>query len=146
MKIYIVVLLLAIFFYTDTTSTATAAHSPRPIVADTTAYYKPVKGQRRYVTGSYQGDIHLNGTGITYSGKRARIGYLAADLTYHPVGTKFRVFIDGKSFGIWTVEDKGGAIKNRHRFDFFVGESDAGRIAAESWGRGSDKTIVMYRI
>ncbi|OGM93232.1 hypothetical protein A2333_03190 [Candidatus Wolfebacteria bacterium RIFOXYB2_FULL_49_7] len=151
--------LLAIFCSPDTIShaslppearsliTKTITKNPsRPIVAVTSAYYRPVKGQRKYVTGSYLGDIRLNGTGVTSSGKRAEIGHLSADLRYNPVGTKFRVVIDGKNFGQWTVEDKGGGIKGPHRFDFFVGENDTGRIAAQSWGRRGDHKIEMYRV
>ena len=118
----------------------------KPIVAITTAYYRPVKGQRKYVTGSYLGDVQLNGSGTTRSGKWAKIGYLSADLRYNPVGTKFRVVIDGNDFGIWTVEDKGGAIKGPRRFDFFVGENDTGRIAAQSWGRSGGRKVEMYRV
>lgn len=151
--------LLAIFCSPDTTSHASirlnASGFPtkhitkppsRPIVAIASAYYKPVRGQQKYVTGSYRGDIRLNGTGVTSSGKRARIGHLAADLRYNPVGTKFRVMIDGKDFGQWTVEDKGGSIKGPRRFDFFVGENDTGRITAQSWGRKGDHRIEMYRV
>lgn len=151
--------LLAIFCSPDTTShayihtdmrgfaTKKATKPPvKPIIAITTAYYRPVEGQRKYVTGTYKGDIRLNGNGITSSGKQARIGHLAADLRYNPVGTKFRVVIDGKDFGHWTVEDKGGAIKGPRRFDFFVGENDTGRIAAQSWGRSGDRKIEMYRV
>ncbi|OGM94226.1 hypothetical protein A2524_00965 [Candidatus Wolfebacteria bacterium RIFOXYD12_FULL_48_21] len=151
--------LLAVFCSPDTTSHAslpreayglitksTTNNPPRPLVAVTSAYYRPVKGQRKYVTGSYLGDIRLNGTGVTSSGKRAEIGHLSADQRYNPVGTKFRVVIDGKDFGQWTVEDKGGGIKGPRRFDFFVGESDTGRIAAQSWGRKGDHKIEMYRV
>lgn len=159
MKTYGIILLtlLAIFCSPDTTTCASAQHHPsdfnaqtiakiKPTVAIASAYYKPVPGQKKYVTGSYHGDRRLNGTGITYSGKQAEIGDLAADLRYYPLGTTFRVFIDGKDFGIWTVEDKGEAIKGPQRFDFFLGENDAGRIAAQSWGRGDDHKIEMYRV
>lgn len=161
MKTYVLLLttLLAIFCSADTTShaysytvtrgfTTKKASKPlaEPIIPVTTAYYKPVKGQREYMTGTYKGDVRLNGTGITFSGKQARIGHIAADLRYNPVGTKFHVIIDDKDMGVWTVEDKGGAIKGPRRFDFFVGENDTGRIAAQSWGRSGDRKIEMYRV
>ena len=151
--------LLAIFCSPDTVSHASipidasgfttksvTKYLRHPIVAITSAYYRPVKGQRRYVTGSYWGDVRLNGTGVTSSGKLAQVGHFSADLRYNPVGTKFRVVIDGKDFGQWTVEDKGGDIKGPRRFDFFVGENDTGRIAAQSWGRRGDHRIEMYRV
>ena len=118
----------------------------KPIVAIATAYYRPIQGQIRYVTGSYQGDIRLNGAGTTFSGKPVQIGHLAADLRYHPVGTTFHVFVDGADFGLWTVTDSGSAIKGPRRFDFFMGESDAGRVAALAWGRGNGKRIIMYPV
>lgn len=158
----IILALLALFCSTDTVSHASIppsvlnprpikkpiqkAYEARPIIADTTCYYKTVKGQSRYATGSYQGDIRLNGGGITYSGKKVRIGHLAADLRYHSIGTKFHVFIDGKDHGIWIVEDKGSAIKGPRRFDLFVGEGDKGRKIASSWGRGKGHKVEMYRL
>lgn len=164
MKAYgaIIMALLAIFCSADTASYASIppsithprpikppiqkARSAKPLIAITTCYYKTVEGQESYVTGSYQGDIRLNGEGVTYSGKQARIGHLAADLRYHSIGEQFRVFIDGKDHGIWTVEDKGSAIKGPRRFDLFVGEGDKGRTIAQSWGRGEGHTVKMYRV
>ncbi|AKM78177.1 MAG: hypothetical protein UY00_C0056G0012 [Candidatus Wolfebacteria bacterium GW2011_GWA1_47_6] len=122
------------------------AYKASPLIAITTCYYKTVRGQSRYATGSYRGDIRLNGTGTTYSGKKVRIGHLAADLRYHSIGTQFHIFIDGKDRGIWTVEDKGSAIKGPRRFDLFVGEGDTGRKIAQSWGRGKGHMVKMYRI
>ena len=118
----------------------------RPILAKTSCYYRVEKGQKRYATGSYRGDIRLNGTGITSSGKVVQVGYLAADLQHNPTGTRFRVFIDGKDHGIWTVEDKGGKIKGPRRFDFCVGKGDNGRALAEAWGMGEGHVVKMYRV
>lgn len=120
--------------------------NPIPIIGVTTCYYKTIRGQRRYETGSYRGDIRLNGAGETYSGKKVRIGHLAADLRYHKIGSKFQVFIDGEDHGVWTVEDKGSAIKGPRRFDLFVGEGDKGRKIASSWGRGKGHTVELYRV
>lgn len=154
----VVTILLAVFcspgtknhraspFTTSGRTAETAPIASRPIVAKTSAYYKPVPGQKKYVTGSYSGDVRLNGKGITSSGKRVQVGHLAADHRYNPVGTQFRVVIDGKNCGVWTVEDKGEAIKGPDRFDFYVGENDAGRVAAQSWGRRADQRVEMYRV
>ncbi len=164
MKAYgaIIMALLAIFCSADTASYASIppyvsnpwpikrpvikVHGPHPIIAATTCYYKTVPGQQHYETGSYRGDIRLNGAGKTFSGKTVRIGFLAADLRYHSIGTQFHVFIDGKDHGIWTVEDKGSAIKGPRRFDLFVGEGDKGRKIAQSWGRGKGHKVEMYRV
>lgn len=128
-------------------ATEPRAHKqPRPINAVTSCYYRVLKGQRGYATGSYWGDIRLNGTGITYSDKPVEVGHLAADLRYHPIGTRFRVIIDGKDHGIWTVEDKGGAIKGYNRFDLCAGKGDRGRVIAQSWGMGEGHTVQMYRL
>jgi 3D (Asp-Asp-Asp) domain-containing protein len=49
-----------------------------------------------------------------------RIGQCAADLYYHPEGS--RVWISGH--GTLTVADKGGKIKGPHRFDIYQGKRD----------------------
>ncbi len=118
--------------------------APKPIKIKLSAYYRVLENQDEYVTGSYQGDIALNGTGITNSGKVARIGHLAADLRHYPKGTQIKLIIDGKDHGIWTVEDRGGAIKGEHRFDAVFGEGDAGRIKAHNWGMGEGHTVIGY--
>lgn len=154
-SIAITLALLAFFCSADTVSHASIppiasnprhVRKPKPIIANTTCYYRVEKRQRRYATGSYRGDIRLNGTGITFSDKLVRVGHLAADLRYHPIGTRFRVIIDGEDHGIWTVEDKGSAIKGFNRFDFCAGTGDKGRALAESWGRGEGRVVKMYRV
>lgn len=120
------------------------AYRARPIIAKASCYYRVLKGQRKYATGSYRGDIRLNGTGITRSDKLVQVGHLAADLRYHPIGKRFRVFIDGRDHGVWTVEDSGGAIKGPRRFDFCAGTGDKGRSIAVSWGMGEGRTVQMY--
>lgn len=160
MKTYgaIVMALLSIFCSANTASYASIPPSvlnpgpakvhrppPKPIIAKTSCYYRVLKGQRKYAT-SYLGDIRLNGTGITHSGKLVRVGFLAADLRYHPIGEKFHVFVDGKDHGIWTVEDKGGAIKGPRRFDLCAGKGDRGRALAAAWGMGEGHVVKMYPI
>ena len=54
-------------------------------------------------------------------------GTIAADTRYYPVGT--RMYVPGYGWGV--VEDRGGAIKGRHRIDLFF---DSHRAALQ-WGR-----------
>jgi 3D (Asp-Asp-Asp) domain-containing protein/peptidoglycan hydrolase CwlO-like protein len=59
-------------------------------------------------TAYYSGGGGLNGTGITFTGLRARKGIIAADPSVIPLGT--RVYIEG--YGEALVADIGGWIKN----------------------------------
>jgi len=67
-----------------------------------TAYYSPLPGQSRYTTGTYAGDIRLNGSGIiTASGKEVFQGLLAGPKNY-PFGTK--IYFEG--YGIGEIADR----------------------------------------
>ena len=73
-----------------------------------TAYYSPLPGQSRYTTGTYAGDIRLNGGGkVTASWKGVFPWLLAAPRNYD-YGTK--IYFEG--IGVWVVEDRWGAIVN----------------------------------
>ena len=103
-----------------------------------TAYYSPLPNQLFYLTGNYQRELKLNGSGVrgadytpVYS------GMLAAPKKY-AFGTK--IYLEG--FGVGTVHDRGGAIvpqgqrSNAHdRIDIWVGYGDAGLRRALQWGR-----------
>lgn len=95
-----------------------------------TAYYKPNPNQKKFATGSYKGDLRLNGTGRTFSGKEAKEGYAAADLAVLPLGTL--VSIPGHK--VVQIEDTGGDIKGK-RIDIFMGEGDLGLARALEWGK-----------
>lgn len=95
-----------------------------------TAYYRPLKNQKKFLFKSYQKEIKMNGNGITYSGKKARIGTIAADLRFFPLGTK--MYIPGYGWG--EVEDIGSRIKN-NKIDIYVGEGEEGLKRAIEWGK-----------
>lgn len=99
------------------------------IVVVATAYYGPLPNQSSYITGSYRGDIRLNGNGITKTEKPAKVGYIAADWNVLPKGT--RVYVPG--YGDAIVEDIGPAIKG-HKIDIFTGYGDSGLQKAIEWG------------
>jgi len=102
-----------------------------------TAYYSPLRGQKRYVTGSYEKEIKLQGQGkASRDGTKPYLGMLAADWRYYPPGTK--IFVPGYTNAIGhqafsTVHDTGGAIKN-NRLDVWMGWGDQGRKRALKWG------------
>lgn len=73
--------------------------------------------------------------GITASGKKAKPGTLAADTRYYPFGTVF--YIPGYGYGM--VEDRGGAIKGRHRLDLYYNT----HREARRWGRKKIRAIVF---
>lgn len=57
-------------------------------------------------------------SGITRSGKKLRENFIAADPRYWKPGTQIKLgYPINKTV---TVEDTGGAIKGRHRFDVFI--------------------------
>lgn len=97
------------------------------------AYYSPLPGQNRYLRGSYEGDIRLNGRGVAGAdGTSVYTGMLAAPKTYI-FGTK--IYIPG--LGIGTVHDRGGAILSRanyDRIDVWMGYGDEGLTRALNWG------------
>jgi 3D (Asp-Asp-Asp) domain-containing protein len=71
--------------------------------------------------------------GITASGKRARVGTIAADTTLYPFGTI--MYIDGYGYG--RVEDRGGKIKGNHIDLFFTTHDEALK-----WGKQTLKVKI----
>ncbi len=102
------------------------------------AYYSPIKGQKKYVTGSYYGDIRLNGGGVRGAdGTPVYPGMIAAPKGYS-FGTKMQI----PSLGTVAVHDRGGAIvlagvrSNAHdRLDVWMGYGDSGLTRALKWGK-----------
>lgn len=102
------------------------------------AYYSPVPGQNKYVTGSYEGDIYLNGGGVHGAdGTPVYPGMIAAPSKY-PYGAKMNI----PGVGIVAVHDRGGAIVEKgvkghefDRLDIWMGYGDAGLIRALNWGK-----------
>lgn len=93
------------------------------------SYYSPLPGQKRYFTGTYEGDVRLNGDGvIAADGSRVYPGIAAAPRIY-PFGTKMEI----PGFGIVAIHDRGGAIKG-NRLDIWVGSGDEGLSRALGWG------------
>ncbi len=103
-----------------------------------TAYYKPLPGQKKYATGSYRGDILLNGTGRTFFGEEASEEIAAADLTVLPKGTL--IYVPGHR--VVKVGDIGRDIKGE-RLDIFMGSGEEALGKALDWGRKKIKTEVL---
>jgi 3D (Asp-Asp-Asp) domain-containing protein len=140
-----VIIAVALLFAMFATAPNSSLAKNRPINKNTrtvklvvTAYYKPLPKQKKYATGSYRGDLRLNGTGRTFSEKEVVEGYAAADLTVLPQGTL--VSIPGH--GIVQVEDTGGDIKGK-RLDIFMGSGEIGLARAIEWGRKSLKAEIV---
>jgi 3D (Asp-Asp-Asp) domain-containing protein len=87
-----------------------------------------------YAYGSNEGKRKK--VGITSSGRKARKGAIAADLTKYPYGTK--MYIPGYGWG--EVQDKGSAIKGNH-IDIFFADHDE----AIKWGRKKLKVTVKRK-
>ena len=103
-----------------------------------TAYYSPLLGQENYVTGSYEGDITLNGNGTNGAdGTPVFPGMIAAPKSY-PFGMK--LYIPG--VGLTSIHDRGGAIVTTgvrgnayDRLDVWMGHGDEGLRRALGWGK-----------
>lgn len=94
------------------------------------AYYSPLPGQSRYATGTYAGDIRLNGGGVRgASGKPVFPGMVAAPKEF-AFGTK--MYIPG--IGMTEVADRGGAIKG-NRLDIWFGYGDEALVNALKFGK-----------
>lgn len=99
-----------------------------------TAYYSPMLDQVKYYTGTYAGDLALNGGGSKASdGTPVYVGMVAAPKNY-TFGTKIN--LDG--IGVVSVHDRGGAIgagDGYDRIDIWMGYGDAGLARTLAWGR-----------
>ncbi len=102
------------------------------------AYYSPLPGQQRYATGSYNGDIRLNGDGVKAAdGTEVYPGMVAAPKSY-AFGTKMKI----PGIGVVAIHDRGGAIvpsgqrgNAYDRLDVWMGYGDAGLQRALKWGK-----------
>ncbi|MEK7085851.1 MAG: peptidoglycan-binding protein [Patescibacteria group bacterium] len=108
------------------------------------AYYSPLPCQNRYVTGSYGGDIRLNGGGKRGAdGTSVYPGMVAAPRSYN-FGTK----MDIPGVGIVAVHDRGGAIVASNnsnyydRLDIWMGYGDKGLARALNWGKRTMEVVV----
>jgi|GEM_PF-4959157 len=114
------------------------------------AYYSPEEGQSLYSTGTYEGDIRLNGEGVLgYWEDPVFAGMIAAPRTYER-GTQ--VIMDGVLDNVetFTVADRGGAIvpagergyKN-DRLDVWFGRGEEALKQALTWGKQDVDAIVI---
>jgi|GEM_PF-2322731 len=87
-----------------------------------TGYYSPLPDQEYYATGSYWGDIKLNGRGIlAYDETPVYLG-MAAGPPSMGIGTKviIRELEEFDMPAIYTIHDRGSAIKG-NRLDIWMG-------------------------
>lgn len=111
-----------------------------------TAYYSPLPGQSKYITGSYEWDIRLNGWGkVGASGKEVFPWMLAWPKNY-PFGTK--IYLEG--YGIWEIADRWGAIVKAwergysyDRIDIWMGHGDEGLAKAIKWWKRTIKGKIV---
>ena len=102
-----------------------------------TGYYSPLPNQSKYVRGSYETDVRLNGRGTNGAdGTEVYPGMLAAPITYS-FGTQ--IFLPG--LGLGTVHDRGGAIvsagnrgQTYDRIDVWMGKGEEGLARALALG------------
>jgi 3D (Asp-Asp-Asp) domain-containing protein len=112
------------------------------------AYYSPLPCQNRYTTGSFEGDVRLNGEGVhSADGTHVYPGMVAAPKTYS-FGTK--MYIPG--VGTVAVHDRGGAIVASNgqdglydRLDIWMGYGDIGLERALNWGKRTVE-VTIYAV
>jgi 3D (Asp-Asp-Asp) domain-containing protein len=107
------------------------------------AYYAPTPNQDgEYATGSYAGDVRLNGRGrvTKFKGQKPRENRtIAADPNVFPPGTKLRIYdpklpIEKRVYRYIEVEDGGGAIKG-NKIDIYMGKGKFALRRALKWGK-----------
>lgn len=139
---YILLILTGLLAYFMFNQVAHAAYKQMFTIS---AYYSPIEGQTKYVTGSYEGDIRLNGSGVNSAdGTPVYPGMIAAPSTY-AFGTKMNI----PGVGIVAVHDRGGAIVHAgerghvyDRLDIWMGYGDAGLSRALNWGKRNVEVTV----
>ncbi len=101
-----------------------------------TAYYSPLAGQSRYATGTYAGDIRLNGPGKTTASWKDVFTWLLAGPKWYDYGTKIYL----KWYWVGQVEDRWGAIVRawvrgyeHDRIDIWMWYWDEGLNRALRW-------------
>lgn len=142
---YILLLVLGLLAYFAFYEVAQCAYQQTFTIS---AYYSPIQGQSRYVTGSYEGDIRLNGSGVNSAdGTPVYPGMIAAPSSY-AFGTKMNI----PGIGLVAVHDRGGAIVHAgerghsyDRLDVWMGYGDAGLNRALNWGK-RNVNVTVYGI
>ena len=143
MKLFAPIIIFALFF-------VGCASNPKPkgspVTRDilTTGYCKCGKCTnwkhtfflRRTVVKDGPNEGKHKDVGKTASGKKAKVGTIAADTSKYPLGTV--MYIPGYGYG--TVEDRGGAIKGDHIDLFFKSHK-----AALKWGKQQKQVQVWLK-
>ena len=111
-----------------------------------TAYYSPIKWQAKYLHGSYEREVYVNGQGTHGASGEAVFEWMLAAPKKYPFGTK----IHFEGFGVAEVQDRGWAIVSAgsrgnayDRIDIWMWYGDAGRERAIHWGRRTVKWKIV---
>ena len=144
-KVFSMIALVSILFSVFPASQTSASESGYFIV---TAYYSPLPNQQNYATGNYISEKILNWewhNGASWAAVFS--GMLAAPGKYS-FGTK--IYLEG--LGIWSVEDRWGAIVPagqrwfaHDRIDVWMWYGDEGLRRAMYWGKRKVKWHVVKR-
>lgn len=111
-----------------------------------TAYYSPLPNQDKYITGTYEWDIRLNGGWIHGASWEKVFPWMLAAPKSYPFWT--RIYLEG--YGVGSVEDRGGAIVpawergyTHDRIDIWMWSGDEGMQRAINWGK---RKIPGYKV
>jgi len=107
-----------------------------------TGYFGPRREDYRS-KWKYLAATRMNGEGkLTKSGTTPRVGTIAADTRFYPLGTT--IFIPEINL-MATVEDVGSAVKGPKHVDIFCGHGKKAEKIAMTWGPGTPITLVVMK-
>ncbi len=114
-----------------------------------TAYYSPLPNQQYYITGNYEDEVILNGQGIAWASWKWVFSWMLAAPKSYSFGTK--IYLEW--LGIWSVEDRGGAIVpagqrwySHDRIDVWMWFGDEWLRRAMYWGKRKVKGNIVSNI
>lgn len=141
-KLILWAIVATIYFFWNTIT----AHANEETYFVATAYYSPLPDQSRYITGSYEWDIRLNGEWVTTASWKGVFPGLLAGPANYPFGTK----IYFEWYGIGSIEDRGWAIVKAwergysyDRIDIWMWYGDEGLDRAIRWGKRTVKGKIV---
>lgn len=105
-------------------------------------YYSPNPNQKRYLNGSYENEMAINGGRKTFYGTKPKYGIVATDPEVFPENTMllYRDPVDGE-IKFFKAKDRGSAIEG-NRIDQYCGHGMRGLVRAERIGMTEVKVIV----
>lgn len=110
-------------------------------IYNVSAYYSPLPGQESYATGTYAGDIRLNGSGVNTASGVSTYDVDSLFLAAPPC-FNFGTVLQVEGIGELKVLDRGGAIKG-NKLDIWLGFGQSALNDALKFGRQDLSVKIM---